>query len=163
MKPQQIKPLSERQDQLVQQIPELQKKIEETRSDVVWQWKRGNIEYNPEKSTIKSRWQEVKIEERSGRFYINWFNYSFANLKEMLWVANFRNWARAKFRGKTIEYDRDMFNSSGSRRYTLVVKESWPKSDTMLIARWDLEKYFPGCKSDSVLKSLAEWINREVK
>ena len=163
LKPQKIKSLTENESKLVQQVPELQKKIEETRSDVVWQWKRGNIEYNPEKSTIKSRWQEVKIEEKNGKYYINWFNYGFTNLREMLWVANFRNWARAKFRGKTIEYDRDMFNSSGSRRYTLVVKESWPKSDTMLIARWDLEGYFSACKSDSVLKNLAEWINKEVK
>ena len=163
MKPQKIKPLTEKESKIVQAVPELQKKIEETKSEVVWQWKRGNIEYNPEKSTIKSRWQEVKIEEKNGKYYIKWFNYGFTNLKEMLWVANFRNWARAKFRGKTIAYDRDLFNSSGSRRYTLVVKESWPKSDTMLIARWDLEGYFPACKSDSVLKSLAEWINREVK
>jgi hypothetical protein len=56
-----------------------------------------------------------------------------------------------------------LFNSSGSRRYTLVVKESWPKSDTMLIARWDLEEYFSACKSDSTLKKLAEWIDKEVK
>ncbi len=163
MKPQKIKPLTEKESKIVQEVPELQRKIEETKSEVVWQWKRGNIEYNPEKSTIKSRWQEVKIEEKNGKYFIKWFNYGFTNLKEMLRVANFRNWARAKFRGKTIAYDRDLFNSSGSRRYTLVVKESWPKSDTMLISRWDLEGYFPACKSDSVLKSLAEWINREVK
>ncbi len=163
MKPQEIKTLKEKENKLVQEVPELQRKIEETRSDVVWQWKRGNIEYNPEKSTIKSRGQEVKIEEKNGKYYINWFYYGFTNLKEMLWVANFRNWARAKFRGKTIAYDRDLFNSSGSRRYTLVVKESWPKSDTMLIARWDLEEYFSACKSDSTLKKLAEWIDKEVK
>ena len=163
MKPQKIKQLTEKESKIVQEVPELQRKIEETKSEVVWQWKRGNIEYNPEKSTIKSRWQEVKIEEKNGKYFIKWFNYGFTNLKEMLRVANFRNWARAKFRGKTIAYDRDLFNSSGSRRYTLVVKESWPKSDTMLISRWDLEGYFPACKSDSVLKSLAEWINREVK
>ncbi len=163
MKPQKIKPLTEKESKIVQEVPELQRKIEETKSEVVWQWKRGNIEYNPEKSTIKSRWQEVKIEEKNGKYFIKWFNYGFTNLKEMLRVANFRNWARAKFRGKTIAYDRDLFNSSGSRRYTLVVKESWPKSDTMLIARWDLEEYFSACKSDSTLKKLAEWIDKEVK
>ena len=141
MKPQKIKQLTEKESKIVQEVPELQRKIEETKSEVVWQWKRGNIEYNPEKSTIKSRWQEVKIEEKNGKYFIKWFNYGFTNLKEMLRVANFRNWARAKFRGKTIAYDRDLFNSSGSRRYTLVVKESWPKSDTMLISRWDLEGY----------------------
>ena len=163
MKPQEIKPLKGKENKLVQEVSELQREIEETRSDVVWQWKRGNIEYNPEKSTIKSRGQEVKIEEKNGKYYINWFYYGFTNLKEILWVANFRNWARAKFRGKTIAYDRDLFNSLGSRRYTLVVKESWPKSDTMLIARWDLEEYFSACKSDSTLKKLAEWIDKEVK
>ena len=80
----------------------------------------------------------------------------------MLRVANFRNWARANFRGKKIEYDWDLFNSSWSLRYSLVVKESWPKSDTMLISRGDLEWFFPACKDDTVLKKLAEWINKEV-
>jgi hypothetical protein len=80
----------------------------------------------------------------------------------MLRVANFRNRAKDKFHGKKIEYDWDLFNSSWSLRYTLVAKESWPKSDTMLIARWDLEQFFPACKSDVILKKLAEWINNEV-
>ena len=162
MKPQKINELTKKENKIVQEIPEIQRKIEDTKSDIVWQWKRWNIEYNPEKSTIKSRWNEVKVEEKNWKYYLEWFNHAFRNIKELLWVANFRNWARAKFSGKRIEYDRDLFNSSGSLRYTLVVKESWLKSDTMLIARWDLEKYFPDCTSDSVLKSFAEWINREV-
>ena len=162
MKPQKINELKGKEHEIVREMPKLQKEIEDTKSDIVWQWKRWNIEYNPEKSTIKSRWNEVKVEERNWKYYLEWFNHAFRNIKELLWVANFRNWARDKFPGKRIEYDRDLFNSSGSLRYTLVVKESWPKSDTMLIARWDLEKYFPDCTSDSVLKSFAEWINREV-
>ena len=162
MKPKKINELKEKEHEIVHEMPKLQKEIEDTKSDIVWQWKRWNIEYNPEKSTIKSRWNEVKVEERNWKYYLEWFNHAFRNIKELLWVANFRNWARDKFPGKRIEYDRDLFNSSGSLRYTLVVKESWPKSDTMLIARWDLEKYFPDCTSDSVLKSFAEWINREV-
>jgi hypothetical protein len=56
-------------------------------------------------------------------------------VKELVWIANFRNWAKYKFPGREIEYDRDLFNSSFSFKYTLVVAESWPKSDTMLIAR----------------------------
>ena len=162
IKPQKINELKEKEHEIVHEMPKLQKEIEDTKSDIVWQWKRWNIEYNPEKSTIKSRWNELKVEERNWKYYLEWFNHAFRNIKELLWVANFRNWARAKFSGKRIEYDRDLFNSSGSLRYTLVVKEPWPKSDTMLIARWDLEKYFSACTSDSVLKSFAEWINREV-
>jgi hypothetical protein len=37
MKPQKIKPLTEKESKIVQAVPELQKKIEETKSEVVWQ------------------------------------------------------------------------------------------------------------------------------
>jgi FtsZ-binding cell division protein ZapB len=37
IKPQEIKTLKEKENKLVQEVPELQRKIEETRSDVVWQ------------------------------------------------------------------------------------------------------------------------------
>jgi hypothetical protein len=62
-------------------------------------------------------------------------NLAFSNVKELVWVANFRNWAKYKFSGRKIEYDRDLLNSSFSFKYTLVIAESWPKSDTMIIAR----------------------------
>lgn len=162
IKPQQIKPLTEKENELVQTVPELQRKIEETKSDIVWQWKRGNIEYDPEKSTVKSWWQEIKIEEKNGKYLIKWLDYWFTNLKEMLWIANFRNWTKNKFSWKKIKYDFDLFNSSFSFKNTLVVSESWPKSDTMLIARGDLENYCSSCKNDEFVKSLATWLNAEV-
>jgi hypothetical protein len=147
----------------VEEMPALQEQIEKTKSDIVWQWKRWNIEYNPEKSTIKSWWQEVKIEEKNGKYFVNWLNYWFNRIKEMLWIANFRNWARAKFPSKKIAYDWDLFNSSVSFKNTLVIKESWPKSDTMLIARWDLEMYCPTCKNDDLVKKIANRLNNEVR
>lgn len=161
-KPKSIKPLKEKDKNVVKEVSELQKKIEARRDDVVWQWKRWNIEYNPEKWTLKSWWQEVKIEEKNGKYYIEGFNHTFTDVKVMLWVANFRNRARAKFHWKTIAYDWDLFSSSWSLRYTLVAKEPWPKSDTSLIPRYSLEVYFPACKDDEVLKAFAEWINKEV-
>lgn len=162
IKPQQIKPLTEKENELVQTVPELQRKIEETKSDIVWQWKRGNIEYDPEKSTVKSWWQEIKIEEKNGKYLIKWLDHWFTNLKEMLWIANFRNWTKNKFSWKKIKYDFDLFNSSFSFKNTLVVSESWPKSDTMLIARGDLENYCSSCKNDEFVKNLATWLNAEV-
>ena len=162
MKPQTIKTLKEHEKKVVKEIPALQKKIEETRDDIVWQWKRWNLVYDPEKWTLKSRWKKVKIEEKNWKYYIENLDASFSSLKEMLRIANFRNRAKANFSGKEVEYDRDLFNSSVSLRYSLVVKESWPKSDTMLIARWDLENYCPSCKSDDLVKKLAKWINSEL-
>lgn len=161
-KHQSIKPLKEKDEKVVKEVPELQKKIESRRDDVVWQWKRWNIEYNPEKWTLKSWWQEVKIEEKNGKYFIEGFNHTFTDVKVMLWVANFRNWAKAKFPWKTIVYDWDLFSSSWWFRYSLVAKEPWPKSDTSLIPRYSLEVCFPACKDDEVLKAFAEWINKEV-
>jgi phage shock protein A len=37
MKPQEISTLKEQEEQVVKELPDLQKKIEETRDDVVWQ------------------------------------------------------------------------------------------------------------------------------
>jgi len=161
-KKQEIKNLKKEEREVVVNTSKIQKLIEGTKDDIVWQWKRGNIEYNPEKSTIKSWNNEVKVEEKNWKYYLNWLNLAFSNVKELVWIANFRNWAKYKFPGREIEYDRDLFNSSFSFKYTLVVAESWPKSDTMLIARWDLENYCPMCKSDDVVKKLAVRLNTEV-
>ena len=162
IKPQTIKTLKEHEKKVVKEIPALQKKIEETRDDVVRQWKRWDIIYDPEKWTIKSWWKKVKVEEKNWKYYIENLNTPFSSLKEMLRIANFRNRAKANFSGKKIEYDRDLFNSSVSLRYSLVAKESWPKSDTLLIARWDLENYCPSCKSDDLVKKLANRLNSEL-
>ena len=162
MKPQEITTLKEHKEQVVKELPDLQKKIEETRDDVVWQWKRWDIVYDPEEWTLKSWWKKIKIEEKDWKYYLENLDTSFSNLKEILRIANFRNRALAKFSGKEIEYDRDLFNSSMSFRGTLVAKESRPKSDTMLIARWDLENYCPSCKSDDLVKNLAKRLNSQL-
>jgi peptidoglycan hydrolase CwlO-like protein len=37
IKPQQIKPLTERENKIVEEMPALQEQIEKTKSDIVWQ------------------------------------------------------------------------------------------------------------------------------
>ena len=100
MKPQTITTLKEHEKQVVKELPDLQKKIQETRDDIVWQWKRWDIVYDPEKWALKSWWKKVKIKEKNWKYYIENLDTSFSSLKEMLRIANFRNRAVTKFSGK---------------------------------------------------------------
>jgi len=66
--------LSSSQEQLVRKVNPLQKKIEKTAEDIVWQDKRGNILYDPEKSLIQSWGSNIKLTEKADKYYLKDLN-----------------------------------------------------------------------------------------
>jgi hypothetical protein len=49
-----VKTMPQSQKELIQQINPLQKQIEATSPNIVWQNQRGNIIYDPERAVLKS-------------------------------------------------------------------------------------------------------------
>ncbi len=162
-KKQEVRALTKKESKTSEEMVDLQKEIENTAKDIEWQDKRWDIKYDPEKKTLKSRSQSVKIDlVEKWKYKIKGLDIEFTDLKEMLWVANFRNRAVKTYPNEVIEYDWDLANTKWSRRNTLVVDRSVFESDTMLIPRWALEEYYPACKDDNVVKKLAKRLNSEV-
>ncbi len=123
-----IKPLTQHEEKLVPQVSAIQKQIEATMSEVVWQGKRGNLTYDPEQSTISSRNNTVGVEIKGDKLYLKGLDLAFSP-QELAWFANFRNRVKHKYQGKTLVFARDLMNTSFSFRKTFVV------DGTMLIAR----------------------------
>ncbi len=151
-----IKPLTQHEEKLVPQVSAIQKQIEATMSEVVWQGKRGNLTYDPEQSTISSRNNTVGVEIKGDKLYLKGLDLAFSP-QELAWFANFRNRVKHKYQGKTLVFARDLMNTSFSFRKTFVV------DGTMLIARWDLEKHLPCCKDDAVMQKMLVWLNSALK
>lgn len=106
---QKIITIAEKQTETIKKVNKLQKEIEEESDNLVWQWKRWNIVFDPETSEIKSRWTAVKIKEKDGKYTIDGLQYSW-DLKEILFLSNFVNWVQwyyiKKNNIKTFEVDK---------------------------------------------------------
>lgn len=156
LKPQEIKKLTQQQRETTDITPEIQKQIENTMKNVDRRYKRGQIKFDPEKSTLKSWDNETKISFKEDwnidTIYLDGLDLELS-LKEWLRLANFRNWIKYTYWDKEVEFWRDMINKQLSRKKTF--KINW----TMLLARWDLEKYCPICESDEVMEKIKNWLN----
>lgn len=163
---QEIKSLTEEQQEIVVWIPELQKKIEETKDDIIWQDRRWDIFYNPETSTIRSRWNEIKVsEEKDGHetwFYLEWLDVPLC-IDEVAFVANLRNWAVSWLAWEKIVhgYTRTTAWWWGRRKW-LLKKTSRSHKDIMILADNDLTWKHWVSMDDKDIDKLAEWLNYEV-
>lgn len=104
LQPQSIQELTPLETGITTQIPLLQKQIESTMSEVVWQGKRGNISYHPDTSTLSSREHAVKVEMKAEKFYLEGLDVELT-LEEVVWLANFRNWVKYKYSKETVAFE----------------------------------------------------------
>ena len=154
MKKQTIQKLTNAEGEVTDLTPKLQDKIENTWKNINWKWKRWNIKYNPEKKVIQSRWKEIGVESvTEEKIKFVWLDVELT-LEEWLRLANFKNWIKYTYWDKEVEFWRDTFNKKLSWRKTF--KIDW----TMLLSRWDLEKYCSVCKSDEVVEKITDWLNK---
>lgn len=157
LRPQEIKKLSQQERRSTETTPEIQKQIENTMKNIDWRYKRGKVEFDPESSTLKSRNNRTKIilpEDWSSKtMHLDWLNLEFP-MKEWLRLANFRNRFKFNYWAEKVEFWVDLLNKNFSMRKTL--KVNW----TMLLARWDFEKYCSICQSDDAMEKITERLNK---
>jgi hypothetical protein len=149
-------------------VVNVQKVIEDTAQNIERQNERWNIVYDPEKKLVKSRWNETKIEVLSKEkekktdveCKLNWLSENL-NIEEWLRLANFRNWARNKYKWKKIEVWVGKYIAWKS---TLVVDAD--HSDwfwTRMITRDTLDKKLPTFNTDEWREKIAKWLTEQVK
>ena len=98
IKGQEIKKLRKSQKETTDITPKIQKIIENALSDVDWSYKRWDIQYDPETSTLNSRgYNKTKIIFEEGEDWefkslkIEWLDIIFTDIQEWIRVANLIN------------------------------------------------------------------------
>ena len=171
-KKQEIQPLTKEEWKTAEETVNVQKIIEDTAKHIERQNERWNIVYDPEKKTIKSRWNEIKIEvssrERESVFSwekkvvveckLDWLSDKL-DIEEWLWLANFRNWARKKYRWKKVEVWKGKHWPLW--KDTLVV-DAWWMFWTRMITREALDKNLPTFDSDEWREKIAKWLTKQI-
>lgn len=157
-----VKTMPQSQKELIQQINPLQKQIEATSPNIVWQNQRGNIIYDPERTVLKSWWHTIKLAEKSGKFYLDKLDL-WLSLKEALRLANFANWIKKTYKRVTIAFERE-----GDFQYVLhdaLVAKNQGKfgADTEIISQDKLKERCPIAKDDAVAKKIASWLTEMIK
>ena len=172
-KKQTIQTLRKEETETVTESVNVQKIIEDTAKNIERQNERWNIIYDPVKKTIKSWWNEIKIDvshaERNSRLTrkektvveckLDWLPENL-DIREWLRLANFRNWARKKYKWKKIEVWK---GKHVVWKDTLVVDAD--PSDwfwTRIITREALDKNLPTFNSDEWRKKIAEWLTDQI-
>ena len=152
-----VKTMPQSQKELIQQINPLQKQIEATSPNIVWQNQRGNIISDPDRSLLKSRWHTIKLAEKSGKFYLDKLDL-WLSLKEALRLANFANWIKKTYKRVRIAFEIEELHDA------LVAKNQgvfW--SDTEIISQDTLKERCPIAKDDAVAKKIASWLTEMIK
>ena len=156
LKQQEIRKLTENQREATDITPEIQKHIESTMDNVDWRYKRWQINFDPQTSTLNSWGNKTKLilpeKWDLEAIYLDKLELKLT-LKESLRLANFRNFIKFTYWNKKIEFWIDRVNKSLSWRKTL--KVDW----TMLLTRSDFVKYCSTCESDEAMEKIAEWLN----
>lgn len=172
-KKQEIQSLFTEESEVVDEIVNVQKIIEDTAKDIERQNERWNIVYDPQKKTIKSWWNEIKIEvnykeskswlTRKEKTVVgcklDWLSESL-DIEEGLWLANFRNRVRKKYRWKKIEvwYGQHTF----IWKETLLVDAGGYIFWYRMIERETLDKNLPTFNSDEWRREIAEWLTEQI-
>jgi len=101
----QIRSYLKRDRESEQLSKKIQKNIEWAKKNVERQGKRGDIKYNPEDSTLESRWRKIKVEfEWDDKIKIPWFTRAL-DIQSWLWLSNFINWYRFTYPNKQCTYE----------------------------------------------------------
>ena len=142
---------------------EIENKIKNTLPNVDWRWKRWEIVYDPEKSVIRSRDNEVSIEVKEENwkyiFYMKHLGIWFEKVEDFVWMANFRNWVLYEDKVKHIWTDITFWLDPNS----FSSKATFIRWTTTLISRDDLINNCSICEDDNVMKILTDWLNHEMR
>ena len=154
--PQEIRKLTEKQREATDITSKIQSQIESAMKKVDWRYKRWQIIFDPQTSTLNSWGNKTKLilpeDWNLEAIYLDKLELNLT-LKESLRLANFRNFLKFTYWNKKVEFWVDLVNKNLSWRKTL--KISW----TMLLTRTDFVKYCSICESDEVMEKIAEWLN----
>lgn len=156
-KEQKILALTPNDEKITVQMSAVQKQIEAQMSEVVWQGKRWNLMYDPEKSTISSRKNQTKVEIKNNKLYLQGLDLVLT-ASELAWLANFRNWIRHEYFGRTVAFEIEGVHDA------LVVKWKTQYADDIeLISQDTFARYCPIGKDDAVMKRISVWLNSGLK
>lgn len=92
-----ILPIDEKDVQTMDASKKVSKEIQATLADVVWQGKRWELVFDPEKKTLASRSKSIEIDPTVLK--IKWLNMAFKDFKELVYVANLMNRIHYKYPG----------------------------------------------------------------
>ena len=165
-KEQKIQPLSIEESETAEESINLEKIIEDTAKEIERQNERWNIIYDPEKKSIKSRWEETKIDISNRNIEIIWVSTKWLiitecklewledilGIKEWLWLANFANRAKHKYKWKKIEVWKGKH---------VVWKDTIIANWKRIISREALNNNLPSFNSDEWREKVAEWLQKQ--
>ena len=174
LRQQEIRKLTQKQREVTNITPEIQKQIENTMKNVDWRYKRWQIAFDAEKATLKSWKKETKIilpkDWGIEPVRLDGLDLDLP-LKEWLRLANFRNRIKFEYPNKKVKFWVDLINRkwimglfSGLYTRSSVIADSLRKTLkinwTMLLTRSDFIKYCSICESDEAMEKIAGWLNR---
>ena len=135
-------------------INDIQTFVEGRKKRKNWKEWRWNIEYNHGDRSIVSWWNKVRIYELTPEnIILEWLDLPLS-LEEWVWLANFKNFVKYTYPGKTVEFKKDIWNKK-----FMNFRETFVVENKTLIARRNLEEYCSICKSDEVMEKITEWLN----
>lgn len=157
---QKIITLNDKQKASIKKSIDITKYIENTMPELDWRWKRNAVVYDPEKSTINSRNNEVKvtIEDKWWKtlYYIEHLDIWFENIGDFVRMANFRNWLKYENLSNHYYWINIEFKANKLRTPTFV------RDNTTLIGRDTLISNCSICESDANMTKLTNWLNNEL-
>ena len=120
----------------------LQKNIENMLPTVEWQWKRGDIKYNPENSTLESRWRKIKVEfVGDDKIRVLGFPRDL-DIGSWLWLLNFIN--RYKFTYSNLKqeltHDVGLFTRNGIFGKKMIVGDNTLKKNIINLSDSEIDK-----------------------
>lgn len=149
-----LKKLTKEEKKITETTPEISDMILATADNVDRWWRRGEIQYNPEKKpypVIESWGQEVEVElVQDNCMKLIWLDFNLT-LQEWVRLANFKNWLKYTYWDQEVEHTRWI----KSRYYTFYVGK------TQIIERETLEKFCPSCKDHDTREKIKDWLNKK--
>ena len=162
-KKQKILPITKEESNTAEETLNIQKIVEDTAKNIERQNERWNIVYDTEKKTLKSRWNEVKVEFKAKAWWkveckLEWLDNTLS-IKEWLRLANFRNRTKKKYKWKKI-------NVWKGKHWllwkdTLIVNEGW-YFWIRIIARESLDKNLSTFNSVEWREKIAKWLTEQI-
>ncbi len=154
-----VKKLTEKEQKTYDISLETLKMIELTQNNVVRQDQRGNLMFDPEKSTITSRWATVGIDVEVMK--VQGLDIVCKDLLELLYMANLINWVKGKLLKEHPKHTGEFF--FGRRTRTLYVNDSTRKSgrmnDTDVVSIDAIKEKYPKLLSDINKQTFLTYIN----
>ncbi len=150
---QKIVMISEKGNEVVKNIFLLQQQIEERKDNIVWQWKRWNIIFDPETSEVKSWGVATKIEEKNWKISFAEWKIS-GSVEEMLWLINITNRIQWEYLIQHPEF-KGKFQSD----WIEIEVNDGVVFDTTILSTEAIKQNFPYLNNKQKLEQFIEYLN----